>query len=301
VWLAQRHRTRSRPRSASSPRNSIPIRTLTTPKPKPGSRKSARRTTSSRNEATGPSGPTTGGSHQGFAHFADGDLGDLGQFNDLFEHIFARAGGRGGFGWANTGSGGANRARKGGDVETSVEIEIADIFTGTTAVVTSYSGNEPSRLKVNIPAGIGNGDKLRVKSHGKKGANGGDNGDLVITVNIKPMDDFAIDGHDVHTYLDIPFAVALAGGTIEIKKVDGSKHRAMVEPFPGPERELAVRGAGLPIRGTGRFGDLVIHLAAVMPTKVTAKQKKLLAEFAALSDSDAYNSTRMAKVKSVGG
>ena len=142
---------------------------------------------------------------------------------------------------------------------------------------------ETSGLSVAVPAGVDDGQTLRVSGKGEV-VPGGATGDLYVVLHVQDDDRFARDGDDVLSEVSISFAQAALGGEIEVDTLDdGCEGTAVLELRPGtqPGDEVVRRGQGVPrVGGEGR-GDHVIRFAVEVPRKLTAKQEKLLREFAA--------------------
>lgn len=133
-------------------------------------------------------------------------------------------------------------------------------------------------LEVNIPAGIDEGQRIRLAGKGEPGLNGGPAGDLYVEIHIKPHEIFQRDGDDLHTELPISFATAALGGDVEVPTLAG--HATVTIP-EGTQtgKTFRLRGKGVKGLRTGHMGDLYIHVTIETPVKLTDKQKKLLREF----------------------
>jgi molecular chaperone DnaJ len=135
-------------------------------------------------------------------------------------------------------------------------------------------------VTVQIPAGVRDGQTLRVPNRGEAGLRGAASGDLVVTVRVKPHEYLHREGDDLHARASIPMTVAALGGEIEIPGLTGP---VSVKVSSGAQNNdtLVAKGAGMP-RMRGGHGDLVVHVNVVVPTKLSKAQRKLLDE---LSDS----------------
>jgi molecular chaperone DnaJ len=142
---------------------------------------------------------------------------------------------------------------------------------------------ETSTISVAVPAGIDDGQTLRVHGKGEAASNGGA-GDLYVVVNVEDDDRFMREGSDITTEISISYAQAALGGEIEIDTLDdGCRGTTILELSPGtqPDDLVVRRGQGIPnVGGHGR-GDHLIQFKIEVPKKLTAKQEKLLREFAA--------------------
>lgn len=137
------------------------------------------------------------------------------------------------------------------------------------------------RLRVTVPAGIGDGNRLRIAGEGQPGANGGPNGDLYIFFAVKEHPVFERHENDLHCSIPISVAQAALGDEISVPTLEGP-HKLTIPEGTQSGTELRVRGKGVPeVQGRGR-GDLVVHINVRIPTKLTRDQRKL---FEQLSDS----------------
>lgn len=143
-----------------------------------------------------------------------------------------------------------------------------------------------SRLKVKIPAGIDEGQVVRLAGQGEAGYRGGPPGDLLIVVHVKPHEFFSRQGADVLCEVPISFVQAALGDEIEVPTLEGPVKLRIPEGTQSG-RVMRLRGKGIQdVRGYGR-GDQLVTLRVVTPTKLTARQKELLREFAKETGQDA--------------
>ena len=133
-----------------------------------------------------------------------------------------------------------------------------------------------NRVKVTVPAGIDNGQTLRVRSEGCVGANGGPNGDLLVEVRVKAHETFVRDGYDIRCAVPIGFTQAALGAEIQVPTLEGNV------PYTIPEgtqtgKEFVIRDKGIPeLNNSRRRGDLRFTVVVETPTKLTREQKELL-------------------------
>ena len=157
----------------------------------------------------------------------------------------------------------------------------------TPCTVCHGSGTQrkTATVKVKIPAGINNGQSLRLAGKGEAGYRGGPPGDLLVSVRVKPHELFRREGQNVILETSISFVQAALGDEIEVPTLDGNVKLRIPEGTQSG-RVLRLRGKGIPhLRGSGR-GDQMVHIKVVTPTKLTAKQKELLREFAKAGGTD---------------
>ena len=133
-------------------------------------------------------------------------------------------------------------------------------------------------IRVNVPAGLDNGQSFRVRDEGNAGSNGGPNGDLLVTVRVRKHDIFVRDGANVLCEMPITFAQAALGATIEVPTLDG-KVRYNVPEGTQTGTTFRLRGKGIPYVGYKTRGDQFVTVVVETPQKLTQKQKDLLRQF----------------------
>jgi molecular chaperone DnaJ len=132
-------------------------------------------------------------------------------------------------------------------------------------------------LSVKIPAGVDEGDRIRLSGEGESGVNGGPAGDLYVVIHLKAHSVFQREGDDLHCEMPISFAQAALGGEIEIPTLDGSaKIKVPAETQTG--QVFRLRGKGIKGVRSSYPGDLYCHIAVETPIKLTEHQRKLLRE-----------------------
>jgi molecular chaperone DnaJ len=140
-------------------------------------------------------------------------------------------------------------------------------------------------LQVRIPAGVDEGDRVRLSGEGEAGVNGGPPGDLYVQVHIKPHAVFQRDHDDLHCEMPVSFATAALGGDIEIPTLDGTARiRVPAESQSG--KTFRLRGKGIKGVRSDTQGDLYCHVVVETPVNLTERQKELLREFERISQSD---------------
>ncbi|AKP47865.1 MULTISPECIES: molecular chaperone DnaJ [Bacillus] len=154
------------------------------------------------------------------------------------------------------------------------------------------------RIHIKIPAGIDDGQQLRVAGQGEPGVNGGPPGDLYIVFHVKPHEFFERDGDDIYCEMPLTFAQAALGDEIEVPTLHG-KVKLKIPAGTQTGTKFRLRGKGAPnVHGYG-VGDQHIIVKVVTPTKLTEKQKQLLREFAEIGGSipDEQHESLFDKVK----
>ena len=140
-------------------------------------------------------------------------------------------------------------------------------------------------LSVKIPAGVDEGDRIRLSGEGEAGVNSGPAGDLYVVIHLKPHPVFTRDHNDLHCEMPISFTAAALGGEIEIPTLDGY---AKIKIPQGTQTNQMFRLRGKGIKGvrSSAHGDLICHVAIETPVNLTARQKDLLAELEAINQKD---------------
>jgi molecular chaperone DnaJ len=220
-----------------------------------------------------------------------GGAGANGGFEDLFGGLFgggpgARqpAGGGGippefadlfGGGFGGAGQTGFQRApQKGSDRTATTSISFAGSIKGTTVSLRESTGNV---IDVKIPAGIKDGQKVRQRGKGNVGPAG--NGDLIITVSVKPHDFFHRDGDNIRIHVPVTFAEAALGATIEVPTLDGDTVKVRVPAGTPSGRTLRVKGRG--VKTSKATGDLLVTIDVAVPQNLNKEAEEAVKAFAA--------------------
>ncbi|PJJ73627.1 molecular chaperone DnaJ [Diaminobutyricimonas aerilata] len=192
-------------------------------------------------------------------------------FDDLLGGMF----GNGGFGRTSGGFRGFGGPTKGRDVAATTTVDFLTAIRGDT--VTLQVGAKP--LRVRIPAGVSDGQKIRLKGKGEPSPDGGEAGDLVLTVTVRPHPVFERDGLNLRVDVPVTFVEATLGATIEVPTLEGDVVRLRVTPGTPSGRVLRVKGRGITTaKGTG---DLLATVQVAVPNHLTGDARRLLEEFAA--------------------
>ena len=187
-------------------------------------------------------------------------------FSDFFESMF---GGSGGFR-----SSGRSVKFRGQDFNASLEIDIRDAYKTHKQTLTVNGKN----IRITIPAGIEDGQTIKISGHGGSGANGGPNGDLFITFSIRNATPFKREGANLYKEVELPLTTAILGGTITTDTFD-SKVKLTVKPHTQQDTQVKLKGKGFPVyKREGSHGDLFITYKIKMPRHLTPEQKHLFEE-----------------------
>jgi molecular chaperone DnaJ len=149
-------------------------------------------------------------------------------------------------------------------------------------------------LSVKIPAGVDEGDRVRLTGEGEAGVNGGPPGDLYVQVHLKPHPVFQRDHDDLHCEMPVSFTTAALGGEIQIPTLDGSA-RIKVPTETQSGKTFRLRGKGIKGVRSQQPGDLFCHVVVETPINLTARQRELLQEFETISQKDAARHNPRAK------
>jgi len=142
-------------------------------------------------------------------------------------------------------------------------------------------------IEVKIPAGIDNGNRISIRGMGNAGINGGPNGDLYISVNVRPHTEFVRDGFNIKCNVPISIAEAALGAKIKVPSLEGDVDFTIPEGTQTGST-FTIRGKGIPvINGKGR-GDLVFTVNVETPKNLTREQKEALMKFSNMCTSSNY-------------
>lgn len=140
------------------------------------------------------------------------------------------------------------------------------------------SVREQKTLRVKIPAGIDNGQRISFHGEGDVGINGGPAGDLVLIITVRPHKLFHRQGNDIMCDYPISFVQATLGAEVEIPTIDG-KVACTIPEGTQPDKVIRLRGKGVPKRGSSIRGDQYVNIKIEIPTGLSEKQKEILREF----------------------
>lgn len=195
----------------------------------------------------------------GFGGFGGGGF-DSGGFSDFFESMFG-----------NRGRGGANAGFRGQDYHADLNLSLRDAAQTHKQVLTVNGKN----VRITIPAGVANGQVIKLKGYGGEGVNGGPAGDLYITFVIADDSVFKRLGDDLYVDVPIDLYTAILGGDQLVDTLDG-KVKLKVKPETQNGTKARLKGKGFPVyKKEGQFGDLIVTYSVKLPTNLTEEQKEL--------------------------
>lgn len=192
-------------------------------------------------------------------------------FSDIFGSMF---GGR------TSGSRGRQIKFRGQDFNAELHLDLKDVFTTHKRTLTVNGKN----IRITIPAGIENGQIIKIKGHGGPGVNGGPNGDLYIQFSITNHSKFKRDKDNLYINVDLDLYKALLGGEHTIDTFNG-KVKLKIKPETQNGTRVKLKGKGFPIyKNEGAFGDLYITYQIKLPEKLSNKEKQLIEELKKLRE-----------------
>ncbi len=188
-------------------------------------------------------------------------------FSDFFESMFGKGGGR---------SSTTSRKYKGHDYDAELHLSLRNAYTTHQQTLTVNGKN----IRITIPAGVENGQKIRLKGYGGEGVNGGPKGDLYITFVIEEDPVFKRHGNDLYTTHDLDLYTAVLGGEVMIDTFDG-KVKLKVKPGTQNGTKVRLKGKGFPVyKKEGTSGDLIVSYHVLVPVDLTEEQKELFRQLA---------------------
>jgi len=219
------------------------------------------------------------------------EYGDMSGFGGIFSSLFGDSG---------MGSRMRRGPRRGQDVESPIEVTLEEAYHGSTRMMqlqteepctacggTGRVGNRvcticngaggkiiPKRLEVKIPAGVKDGSRIRIAGEGGPGLAGGSKGDLYLVVKVLPHKLFERKGDDLHTEVSVPLTTAILGGEVRLPTLKGNIS-LKIPPETQNGKVFRLAGKGMPRLGNANYGSMFAKVKVVLPTNLTAEEKKL--------------------------
>jgi curved DNA-binding protein len=212
-----------------------------------------------------------GGSGNPFGGFSSGGQGD---YSDFFEQMFGGA--TGGY---SRGAGGRRSVKfRGQDFNAELHLNLSDVYKSQKQTLTVNG----KKIRLTIPAGVEDGQTIKIKGHGGKGINGGPNGDLYITFRINNDTKFKRVKSNLYLDIDLDLYTAILGGEVVID-IFGKKVKLKVKPETQNGTKVKLKGKGFPIyKKKDQNGDLIITYHIKIPTNLTQQEKELFKKLADL-------------------
>jgi molecular chaperone DnaJ len=224
-----------------------------------------------------------GGFPSGGFHVSDFGFGEEFNVEDLLNQIFGgAASGRGGGGFSSM-FGGQPRSRRGRDVETNVTLPFEEAAMGAERTVRFDLPEGRKEIKVRIPAGVADGQRIRVRGRGESGGQGGESGDLYVRVSVSAHRVFGRKGADLTMNLPITYAEAALGSEIKVPTLNGAV-TLKVPAGTTSGKTFRLRGKGIAHKD-GTKSDLLATVQVAVPQKLSKKQKQLISELAETDES----------------
>ena len=210
------------------------------------------------------------GARSGGNPFASAGGGEESDFSDFFSSMF---------GGGESARSGRQSKFRGQDYNAELHISLTDAFTTHKKTITVNGKN----IRITIPAGVEDGQVIKLKGHGSEGINGGPAGDLYITFVIENNSAFKRLGNDLYTTVEIDLYTAVLGGELVLETLSG-KLKLKVNPETQNGTKIRLKGKGFPVyKQDGEFGDLFVTYAVKIPTNLTEKQKDLFRQLSTSS------------------
>ncbi len=187
--------------------------------------------------------------------------GGSGDFSDFFESMFGQRS-----------RGGRGTGFRGQDYHADLNLSLRDAAQTHKQILTVNGKN----VRITIPAGVANGQVIKLKGYGDEGSNGGPAGDLYITFVIADDPVFKRLGDDLYVNVSIDLYTALLGGEQLVETLDGGKVKLKVNPETQSGVKVRLKGKGFPVyKKDGQFGDLIVTYTVKLPTNLSDQQKEL--------------------------
>jgi DnaJ-class molecular chaperone len=219
------------------------------------------------------------------------EYGDLSGFGDIFSSLFGDSG---------VGSRIRRGPQRGQHMESTIEVTLEEAYHGSRRVIqlqteelctacggTGRVGNRvcticsgaggkviPRRLEVKIPAGVGDGSKIRIAGEGVAGRAGGNKGDLYLVVKALPHKLFERKGDDLYTEVPVPLATSILGGEVGLPTLNGNLS-LKIPPETQNGRVFRMAGKGMPVMSNANYGNMFAKVKVVLPTNLTEEERKL--------------------------
>ncbi|MCL3859734.1 DnaJ C-terminal domain-containing protein [Actinotalea sp. K2] len=202
-------------------------------------------------------------------------------FEDILGGLFGGAGG------SPAGFRAPRGPQRGQDLEASTTLPFRQAVEGSTVTL----GVEGRRVTARIPAGVRDGQKIRLRGKGRPGAAGAPAGDLVVLVHVEPHPVFTLDGRDLRVVVPVTFAEAALGAQVEVPTLDGGTVRVKVPEGTPSGRTLRVKGHG--VSGPKGKGDLLASVQVIVPQRLSDEARAAVEAFAqATGDADPRSDLR---------
>jgi molecular chaperone DnaJ len=242
--------------------------------------------------------PGGAGGSGGFEDVFGGMFGDgrgqsynfqQGNYDDLLGGLF----GNGRFGQSTGGFRGYGGPTRGGDVAAATTLDFITAIKGDTVTLQTGQGKN---IKVKIPAGVADKQKIKLRGKGSPSPDGGENGDLILTVTVRKHPVFERDGLNLRVNVPVTFTEAALGATIEVPTLGGDPVKLKVAPGTPSGRVLRVKGRG--VQSSKGTGDLLAVVQVAVPSHLSADSEQALKSFAETLPAENPREELLAKARS---
>lgn len=220
-----------------------------------------------------------GAGYGGFGQRGPQDVGDLGDLSDLLGGLFgggrgSGSSGRGGFGFG---------PMPGTDLQAQLTLTFEEAVKGVTKTVRLNSDalSSPMEVTVRIPAGVRDGQRIRVPGKGAPSSDGGDAGDLLVAITITPHEVFGRDGNNLLIDIPITYSEAVLGADVKVPTISGGTVTVRVPPGTPSGKVMRVRGRG--VKSSSQQGDLLVTVSVHVPTDPSNAERALVEKLAEVS------------------
>ena len=216
-------------------------------------------------------------------------FGDEDPFSDFFKTFFS-GGGPGPEPGRRAGGRGRAQRHQGRDVEQAIDLSLEDAYQGATRRLAIKLDGHARTVDVRIPAGVGEGSRVRVAGEGEPGSGGAAAGDLYLRVHMTPDPRFERKGHDLHVKVRVPVTTAVVGGEAEVPNLAGKPVRLKIPPTTQNGQVFRLKGHGMPIVGkAGVHGDLYATVEAELPRTLSPDERQHYEALAKLAGSKKHS------------
>jgi curved DNA-binding protein len=218
-----------------------------------------------------------GGGQGGFRTMTPEEMeemfGDQNPFSDFFTTFFGGSFG-GGESAARGGTRGRSRSRQGRDVEHEIELSLEDAYHGTTRRLSLKHDGHTRTVDVRIPAGVGDGSRVRISGEGESGTGGAASGDLYLRVRLAPHPRFERKGRDLYVKVPLPVTTAVLGGEVEVPTIAGKPVRLRIPALTQNGQVFRLKRYGMPaISKNEDKGDAYARVEVQLPTHLTPEER----------------------------
>ena len=194
-------------------------------------------------------------------------FGGGGSFSDFFQQFFS--------GGAPGGGAGGGVARRGRDIEHPITLTLEEVHDGTVRRLSLKTEGRSRRVEVKIPAGVGDGARVRVAGKGEPGTLGASAGDLFLRVRQSPHPTFTRRGQDLYIDVAVPVTTAVLGGHVSVPRLGGTPLALKIPAATQSAQVFRLKGHGLPALGKTRVGgDLYATVSVRIPEQLTPSQRR---------------------------